>query len=392
MAWKVTCVMDEKQQFISDVIAGEYTMTELCRYYGISRKTGYKWWGRYQAEGPSGLEERYRAPHHHRHGISGQVEERILAIRGAHPRWGPNKILVKLRRTYPRVKSWPAASSIGALLKRRGLVRQRKRRVHSSPSPQPLTETTEVNRVWGADFKGHFRTGDGSRCNPLTITDNYSRFILCCQHTPRGTIGLVKPMFEAVFRDYGLPEVIRTDNGFPFGSKGLCGLTKLSVWWLRLGIYPERIEPGKPQQNGRHERMHLTLKQETVDPPARNLGQQQQRFDRFRIEFNEERPHESLGMRCPLEVYQESPREFTGRLQPLEYCSSMTVRKVQKNGEIYIGGRKIFISESLRGEFIGLEEMPGDQSRIWFCQHQLGTLDHKTLKVTSGRGPEVKRE
>ena len=382
MPWQETHVMDEKMKFIADVLTGDYTMTALCEYYGISRKTGYKWYARYCREGSSGLVERSRAPHHHPHAIPEKIQNRILEIKGRYPHWGPEKILQKLRSRYPHQHCWPAVSSVGALLKRHGLVCTRKRRRRASPSPSPLHSSSGSNQVWCADFKGHFQTGNGDRCNPLTISDNYSRYLICCRHVGRMSYAQVKPQFERAFREYGLPGVIRTDNGTPFSCCGLCGLSRLSVWWIRLGIFPERIAPGHPEQNGRHERMHLTLKQATAQPPARTLRAQQHRFDDFLQEYNQERPHAALDGAVPSSFYHGSDRVFPDRLPRVEYPGFYRVRCVQPHGDICVGGDRVFLGESFRGEYIGLEPRDEGLSRLWYCCYELGTLDHRTMQIT----------
>ena len=302
MPWTETCVMEERVKFIMEVLEGTYCMTGLCNYYQISRKTGYKWLGRYQQGGTEALHNRSRKPHSHPHEISHQVKVSILAIKKRFPKWGAPKIRSRLERIYPIWSSYPAISTIGLFLHKQGLTHPRKRRRKATPTELPLTSGRYINHVWCADFKGHFKTGDGNRCNPLTISDHSSRYLLCCRHLDRMSYELTRMRFERVFREYGLPEVIRTDNGTPFSSRGLGGLSRLSYWWIRLGIHPERIEPGHPEQNGRHERMHKTLKDHTAKPPAKTLAQQQQRFNGFCVEYNEYRPHEALEMRTPSPV------------------------------------------------------------------------------------------
>ena len=382
MTWKVTRVMDEKIKFIADLLTGEKSMTDACSYYCISRKTGYKWFNRYQAEGPSGLEDRSRAPHHHPNAIPEKVEKMILAMRATHPTWGPIKLLKKLETKYPRQKRWAALSSIGELLKRRGLVVNRKKRRRTPLCEKPLTQAKDSGHVWCADFKGWFPTQDGARCNPLTITDDYSRFIIRCQQVNKMSLEIVKPLFEAAFREYGLPQVIRTDNGAPFASVGLGGFSKLSVWWKKLGIVHERIEPGKPGQNGRHERMHLTLKNETASPPAANLRTQQRRFDKFCKEFNYERPHQALELRTPAELFKPSERRYRPTFTPIQYGPSMIVRAVQPKGEINLYGNRINIGEAFYSEKIGLEQIDETLFRVWFTDIELGALDLKKRRIT----------
>lgn len=381
MAWKETRVVDSRMMFISEVIKGDYSMAELCSSFDISRKTGYKWLGRYIASGPGGLADQSRRPHSHPQAIGEAIKSSILLIKKRFPHWGPLKIGERLVKEHPDWCGYPAISTIGLLLKQEGLVCSRARKLRSSPTELPLTKGTNANDVWCADFKGHFKTGDGIRCNPLTISDHVSRYLLCCRHLDKATHDAVKMQFERVFRDYGLPLVIRTDNGHPFASHGLCGLSRLSVWWIRLGIHPERIEAGKPQQNGRHERMHRTLKEYTGLPPAATIAAQQKRFDAFRQEYNNERPHESLAMKSPVELYDRSGRRFPSRLPAVEYGDAMDVRKVGFNGEVYVGGRRWFLSESLGGEYIGIEQVDGNRSRLCYCDYVLGEYNHRTRRI-----------
>lgn len=385
MPWTETRIMDARLKFVSEILEGSYSMTELCRAYGISRKNGYKWLNRYLDEGPGGLHDRSRAPHRHPHAIPEKSRSAILSIKERWPHWGPAKIRVKLQQQHPRWPRYPAVSTIGLFLKKQGLVCHRKRRRRASPTEQPLTKSQSANDVWTADFKGHFQTSDSSRCNPLTISDHSSRFLLCCRHVNRMNYKLVKIQFQRVFREYGLPLVLRTDNGTPFSSRGLCGLSRLSIWWMRLGIYPERIEPGHPEQNGRHERLHKTLKQQTASPPAGTLAKQQQRFDAFCREYNHDRPHEALSMQTPASCYQPSERQFPVRLHELCYPDDMTVRKVYHHGDILYKGQRIFLGESFSGEYIGLEQIAEDRSRLWYCDFELGQLDHRRCRIESAR-------
>jgi len=373
--------MEERVKFIMEVLDGTYCMTESCSYYGISRKTGYKWLDRYRQSGIEALRNRSRAPHSHPHEISHQVKEAILAIKKRFPKWGAPKIRARLERIHPNWDSYPAVSTIGLFLHKQGLTCPRKRRRKAMATELPLTSGRYSNQVWCADFKGYFRTGDGSRCNPLTISDHASRYILCCRHLDRMSYELVKVRFERVFREYGLPEVIRTDNGTPFSSRGLGGLGRLSYWWIRLGIHPERIEPGHPEQNGRHERMHKTLKDYTARPPAKTLVQQQRRFNGFCIEYNEHRPHEALGMRTPSQCYHGSIKEFPSRLPQVSYPDHVQVRKVYPHGDIIYLGKRLFVTESIGGEYVGIEQVDEDVSRLWYCDYLLARIDHKRWRI-----------
>jgi len=364
-----------------EVLDGTYCMTESCSYYGISRKTGYKWLDRYRQSGIEALRNHSRAPHSHPHEISHQVKEAILAIKKRFPKWGAPKIRARLERIHPAWDSYPAISTIGLFLYKQGLTCSRKRRRKATPTELPLTSGHYSNQVWCADFKGHFKTGDGSRCNPLTISDHSSRYLLCCRHLERMSYELVKMRFERVFCEYGLPEVIRTDNGTPFASRGLGGLSRLSFWWIRLGIHPERIEPGHPEQNGRHERMHKTLKDHTARPPAKTLVQQQRRFNEFCVEYNKHRPHEALEMRTPSQCYCGPTRNFPSRLPQVSYPDHMQIRRVYLHGDIHHLGKRLFLTESLRGEYVGVEQISEDVCWLWYCDYLLARIDHKRWRI-----------
>ncbi len=379
MPWREVCPMDERMRFISAVLAGEENMSALCEEFGVSRKTGYKWLGRYREFGPAGLEERSRAPGRAPWAISQAQREAILGVRRTHPSWGPKKLRAKLGQRAPE-QPWPAPSTIGELLRREGLTLARKPRRAAVPNPGPLTVALRSNDVWAIDFKGWFRTGDGARCDPLTVSDGFSRYLLCAQALERPDYANCRTQLERVFREYGLPRALRSDNGAPFASLGAGGLSRLGVWWVKLGITPERIEPGRPQQNGRHERMHKTLKAETASPPAANRAQQQRRFDRFRAEFNHERPHEALGQAVPAQHYAPSPRRYPARLEDPAYPAGFEPRRVRSNGEAKWQGELIFIGEALIGEVIGLHENGEGDAAVYFGPVQLGTIDGVTLK------------
>ena len=381
MPWTRTCVMEERVKFVMEVLDGSYYMSELCDYYRISRKTGYKWLDRYRQSGIEALHDRSRKPHSHPHEISHQVKKSILAVKKRFPKWGAPKIRARLERIRPAWDTYPAISTIGLFLHKQGLTNPRKRRRRATPTELPLTNGRYSNQVWCADFKGHFRTGDGNRCNPLTISDYSSRYLLCCHHLDRMSYELVRMRFERVFGEYGLPEVIRTDNGTPFASRGLGGLSRLSYWWIRLGIHPE--------QNGRHERIHKTLKDHTARPPAKTLNQQQKRFDEFYAEYNEDRPHEGLEMRTPSECYRGSIRAFPCRLPQLSYPGHMQIRRVYPHGDIIYFGKRLFLTESLGGEYVGIEEIEEDTSFLWYCDYLLGRIDHRTWQIRPVRSQSL---
>jgi transposase InsO family protein len=312
--------------------------------------------------------------------MADDIREAVLALRRAHPRWGPKKLRAVLQAREPRTV-WPAASTLGDLLRRAGLSVPHRRRRYTVPLTQPLAAATAPNDVWTADFKGWFRTGDGMRCDPLTIADACSRFVLCCHITPPNGRG-VRPWFERTFREYGLPRALRTDNGPPFATIGAAQLSHLEVWWLKLGIHLDRIDPGHPEQNGRHERFHLTLQQETTTPPAATVAAQQRRFDQMRREFNTERPHEALGQRPPARVYVPSPRPYPDRLEDPWYDATHQVRRVKRMGQIKWGGDAVFVSEAMRGELVGLAETERGDWTVRFMHLELGRIDRTTRRFT----------
>jgi transposase InsO family protein len=368
-------------RFVIEVDRAEHTMTDLCRIYGVSRETGYVWLRRYREAGLEGLRDLGRAPERHPNQTPEPIEQAVLQLRRAHMKWGPRKLKRVLERQQPR-QTWPAASTMGELIAREGLVIARKQRRRVAPYTQPLAAADAPNRVWCADFKGWFRSSDGSRIDPLTISDAHSRYLLRCQAVEKTDTERVQAIFEAGFRQYGMPEAIRSDNGSPFASRALCGLSRLSVWWTKLGIRPERIEAGHPEQNGRHERMHRTLKQETAMPPERNRRAQQRAFDRFREEYNQLRPHEALDMQTPAQVYTPSPREFPARLAAVEYPSVMQVRKVGTKGEINWRGHKhVFLTEVLIGEPVGLLQLDDRFWRVYFLQLPIACFDSHNFRM-----------
>jgi len=368
--------MEEKLRFILEYEQRERTMTELCQRYQITRETGYVWVRRYRAIGLEGLLERSRARQQHENQTPEDIERMVLELRQAHMRWGARKLKRVLEDNEPG-RVWPAASTIGALLKRAGLVVERRKRHKTPPYSEPLAHADGPNRVWCADFKGWFRTGDGERIDPLTISDAYSRYLFRCQAVEKTDTARVQAIFEAAFREYGMPAAIRTDNGAPFASRALAGLSRLAVWWMKLGIMPERIEAGHPEQNGRHERMHRTLKQEVTQPAAANRREQQRVMDRFRQEYNQLRPHEALGMETPAAVYQSSPRRFPVRLPEPEYPETMLVRSVQQHGRIEWKKQEVFVSEVLWGERIGFLPVDEHLYTVYFCQFPIARFDSR---------------
>ena len=394
MSWKETCVMDERMKFIVECLRGSDSFASVCRQFGISRQTGYKWKRRHERDGPAGLEDRSRAPVCHPHAVPDAVIERVVAVRVRHPTWGPRKVKAWLARHDP-AQLWPAASTIGLLFDRAGLTRRRRRRRRVAPHDGPFAACTRANDTWCIDFKGWFLTGDGTRVDPLTLSDAHSRYLIRCQAVGRPDLAHVWPVIDAAFREYGLPRVMRSDNGPPFASLAVGGLSRLGVRLIKAGVRPERIAPGKPQQNGRHERMHLTLQQDTASPPARSLRDQMARFATFLESYNHDRPHEALGQTPPADHYRPSPRRFNGVLRPPEYPAEAKVRRVRSNGEIKWRGNKIFVSETLAGEPVGLFRGSEDIWHVKYGPIFLGTLkgEEKLRRPWSGSrsGPGRKR-
>ena len=382
--------MDERLKFIGEYLKQERSMSALCREFQISRKTGYKLVNRYLREGAFGLYDRPRAPRHHPQAVSGDMISMILSVRDTHANWGPRKIRDWLCRHRPRTR-WPSASTVGRLLARHGRIVPRLHRRRTAPYSQPFLSCTRPNDVWCADFKGWFRTGDRNRCEPLTVTDAFSRYALACRALPTTTRSVVRPVFESLFREYGLPWAIRTDNGAPFASTALGGLSSLAVWWIKLGIRPERIDPGCPEQNGRHERFHRTLKDDAISPPKETLAQQQSAFDLFCLEYNSERPHEALNGESPASIYTASPRPYTPRPPEIAYPDHMIVRKVRPGGQIRWKGSELFLSETLIGEPVALEQLDDRYLQIYFGSIQLAKLDDRKRVIIKPRLKKRKR-
>lgn len=394
MPWRRVSPMVERTEFVVAASSGLFRMVELCERYGISRKTGYKWLARYDAEDLSTLADRSRAPHSCAHEMPEDMRRELLRLRGAHSTWGPRKILARLAMDRPElVDRLPAASTVGDLLKRSGLVKPRRRRVVSGhPGSSPL-EATSPNDVWCVDFKGEFRTQDRVLCYPLTVTDGFSRYLLLCKGQLSTEHVGARAAFERLFAEVGLPVAIRSDNGCPFCSMALHGLSRLSVWWMRLGIRHDRIRPGSPQENGQHERMHRTMKAEATWPPAADICGQQLVFDSFQHEYNWVRPHEALGQRVPGSVWMPSLRPLPARLPAPEYPGYMKVRSVRPHGDIKFAGDLVFVSEVLAHERVGLEEIDDGVWHLYFCNTLLGSLDERTMRLVPSmpRLPKSKR-
>jgi transposase InsO family protein len=368
--------MEERVRMLADYATGIWSVSELCRRYGICRDTFYEWRKRRESGAESWFADRSHAVLHCPHRTAAASEAKILSLREQFPHLGPRKLLAILRRQQPEM-AWPAASTIGDILKRAGEIKPGKcRRKAIDQRGQPFGAITAANDEWSVDFKGWFRTLDQQRIDPLTMTDGYSRYLIEIKIVPQ-TIAGAKPVFERAFRDYGLPLAIRCDNGSPFGSTGACGLTRLSAWWLRLGIELHFIRPASPQENGRHERMHRTLKAQTSLPPAGNADEQQARFDVFRRHYNEERPHEALGQRPPAELYASSPRAMPDHVDEPWYDADHQVRRVRSSGEIMWKGSRVFVSEALVGEPVGIFELETGHHVVRFCNLDVGLIDQQ---------------
>lgn len=384
MTWKECNVMDERVRFVARALDGE-PMASLCREFEVSRKTGYKMLNRYRAYGVEALRDRNRRPIRNANRLAAKVEELILEVKEEKPHWGARKIRDRLIRKYPDLKP-PAKSTVHAVLDRNGKV-ERRGRSRKRVTGTPLSEPVHPNDLWCTDFKGQFRLGNNQYCYPLTITDNVSRYLLACEALDSVREKHVFVIFEEVFTERGLPVAIRTDNGVPFASpRALFGLSQLSVWWLTLGIAIERIEPGNPQQNGRHERMHRTLKQGTAKPAGANLLQQQEKFDRFVQEFNTDRPHESLNMKFPAECYASSNRTYTGPL-PIEYPMHDFIATISKCGSLCFDRYRVYLSSALGGQPVGVTEQDDGIWSVSFMDYDLGFFDTESNKFEPGPNP-----
>lgn len=375
-----TNATDQRRSFVHDYESGQWSMSELCRRYRVTRPTGYKWLERFGEEGFEGLNERSRAATTHPNQTPRAVEQQILELRAQYG-WGAKKLLQILERRQPNV-AWPARSTVNAILDRHGaLLKKHRRKSWAHPGAAVLT-TERPNQVWPADFKGQFKTQDWKYCYPLTVTDHYSRKLLLCHGLLSVRTTGVRPAFRRLFREVGLPESIRTDNGAPFASTGIHGLCELNVWWMQLGIVHQRIRPSSPQENGQHERMHQDLKREAARPAAANLGAQQRKLERFRRRYNEERPHDGIGGALPEECWSPSPRPYPERIQQPEYPSHMEVRRVSTAGTFRLKAKQPFLSQALAEQYIGLEEVGEGLWNIIYYETLLGRIDERTRTIT----------
>jgi len=375
-------IVEQRAAFVADYHRDVWSMTELCARYAVARKTGYKWLGRHDAAGVGGLADQSRCPQRCPSAVGLERVAAIVACRAAHPRWGPRKLRAVLHREQPD-QVWPARSTIAKILKDAGLVEAHRRRPAVPVAPRtPRLLAAAPNDIWTIDFKGQFRTGDGVYCYPLTVLDRFSRFVLDCHGMRIPTARETQQRLRRLFQEFGLPAVLRSDNGTPFASTGLAGLSTLAVWWLRLGIQLDRITPGHPQENGSHERFHRTLKAETARPPAATLAAQQHRFDAHRHEYNQDRPHEALGDARPADHYIRSPRPFPATLPPVQYPGYYEVRRVGSNGCVYWHRRATFLSAALEGEDVGFEPVDDGHWVIHLATQPIARFDERRHRVT----------
>lgn len=380
MPWKVINQMDIKIELIKDWNAGRFSITDLSHKYGISRPTVYKWLGRYNRYGIEGLKERSRAPRQCPHRTSREILDIVIKEKLKNRKRGPRKVRAQIKRKYPEL-DLPAVSTIGYWLKKEGLVEQRKKRLHVPPYTEPFFECKEPNNVWSIDYKGQFYMKNGRVCYPLTVSDNYSRFLLGCKALNGPRYDPTRRFMESIFREYGLPDAMRSDNGTPFAGRCIGGLSRLMVWWILLGIIPERIRKGCPQENGRHERMHRTLKSDALNPVAGNLKDQQKAFDAYRRDYNNDRPHESLNDQTPGDYYKKSSRPYVENPHPPEYDNNYLVRQVRHCGEIKFVGKRFYLTELLAGQPVGLREIEDGLWQVQFSFYVLGSIDLRKNKV-----------
>src|SRR4030043_275175 len=382
MPWKEIYVMDQKIQMIGNWLSGEYCVSELAQIYGVSRKTIYKWTGRYVEDRENGLKELSSRPMHYARATPAETITEILKVKSQYPNWGARKIVSWLEK-HKLEQKWPVDSTVHEILKKHGLVKARKKKRRTPPYTEPFLKVTQPNEVWSADYKGQFQLGCGKYCYPLTLTDSYSRYILGCWGLEGPTYEATRHYFERAFSSYGLPGAIRTDNGVPFASPGITGLSRLSVWFIRLGIVPERREKGHPEQNGRHERMHRTLKAEATRPPQYSMRQQQEVFDRFQSYYDNVRPHEALGQKVPSVVYRRSERSYPVKLSPIEYPERYKKRHIHSGGSIKWRNNELYLSGVLAGEYVGLTEIDNGIWRIYFSFVPVALLDESTFTIQS---------
>jgi len=379
MAWENYKVEQQRLQVIQAYISKKSTMTDICKQYGISRRIGYKWYHRFIKQGIDGLKDLSKAPHTPNHRYANEQINMAIDMKLRYRRWGPKKILIKLEEKYPE-ENWPSPTRLYEIFKEHHLVNSRKIRSRV-PATAPLGDLTACNNTWAVDFKGWFLTGDGRKCEPLTITDCYTRYLIRCTHLEKHSVEYVWPIFDEAFREYGLPDRLRSDNGPPFGSVGVGRLTGLSINLIKAGVTPEWIRPGHPEENGRHERFHLTLKQEVASPPKGTLAQQIQAMSQFHQEYNFERPHEALNMKVPASCYHSSRRNWDGILRSPEYdTKEMDVRKVCQSGCIWLNQKEYYIGQTLTKEYVGIKINENNEKELYYGPVYLGKLTDKKLE------------
>ena len=385
MPWHGESPMMEKFAFVRDFQRGLYTLSDLAAQYGVSRKTAHKWVKRFEELGKAGLEDRPHSANEVANRTPKWVEEQVVELRRLHRTWGAKKLLIALGKSLD-VDLMPARSTVADILKRHDLVNVKTRRRREGHHGRPVAEPTAPNEIWGMDFKGQVRTGNGRYCYPFTVSDLYSRYLICCDgYLSTATEGVMKSL-ERVFQEYGMPLAIRSDNGAPFASTGIARLTRLGVWLLKLGIRRELILPGCPYQNGRHERMHRTMKFEAMHPPAQDLFRQHKRLQLFRIEFNEIRPHEALGMNTPASVHTVSPRLFPAQLPEPQYPGAFEVRRVSRNGGIRWRGEWLPVGHALIEENVGFEQIADGLWDVHFASLRIGRFDERTRRLVGTLG------
>ena len=382
MPWKEIYVMDQKIQMISQWLSGEYTIAEISRIHGISRKTVYKWIERYQRNRDEGLRDLSSRPITYARATPTETVHEILKAKTRYETWGSRKILKWLTDHHPE-QQWPVNSTVHEILRRHGKVKARRKKRRTPPYTEPFEKVARPNDVWSVDYKGQFRLGNGRYCYPLTVTDNYSRYLMECQGLAAPSYEPTRYYLEKAFRRYGLPSVIRTDNGTPFASTGIHGLSRLSVWFIKLGIVPERIDKGHPEQNGRHERMHKTLKAEATRPPRYGMKEQQRVFNRFMDYYNNERPHEALEQKTPGTAYQKSVRSYPDKLPVIEYPDHYKTRHIHRGGTIKWRNKELYLSGTLAGEYVGLTEVDNGMWKIYFSFVPIALIDETTLTIQS---------
>jgi len=381
MPWQETNSSKERREFIQAWLTQRYSMSLLCTRFGVSRKTGYKWLNRFKSHGMNNLNDQPRTRHHQAHRTSAEIVQKLIDTKLLYPKWGPRKVTRFLHNNHPQI-TWPAISTTGTILAAEGLVEPRGQRRYKAPArTAPLAHATSSNRVWSVDFKGDFLLGNARRCYPLTVFDNHSRYLLACKGLYSTRTEPVIATFEMLFREFGLPDYLRSDNGCPFASTRIGGLSRFSLWVLKCGVTPERIRPGRPQENGRHERFHRSLKAAVCHPPKGNLSAQQRAFNRYQCEYNQDRPHEALADTPPGWHYTPSSREYSGKTIEFCYPDTFAIRKVRADGNIKWKQAPIYVANLLVGEHIGLEPIDNGCWMVYLSTLKLGILDERINKI-----------